>query len=377
MNWFQKQRSILDFAWSSLLRRWKKNLALTMVYTFIVFILASILFFTQAIKQEARIVLKGSPEVIVQKLTAGRQDLVPEGYAEALKKIVAVAGVRGRLWAYYYEPSTRANFTVVVPAAEEMEAGTLAIGYGIARTLKTKVGELIPMKASDGTYQSFEVTKIFSPESELVSSDLIEMSEEDFRKLFSVPDGLYTDLVARVRNEREAFVVADKIRRLLPDTRPILREELLRTQDAIFEWRSGLLFVIFAGAMAAFMIFAWDKATSLSTEERKEMGILKAVGWETSEVIAMKSWEGIVVSLSSFLTGVVLAYCHVFFTSVFLFAPVLKGWAVLYPHFQPIPFIDSGQLIALFFLTVVPYTVATVIPSWKAASIDPDSVMRA
>jgi ABC-type lipoprotein release transport system permease subunit len=377
MNWFQKQRSILDFAWSSLIRRWKKNLALTVVYTFIVFILASILFFTQAVKREARLVLKGSPEVIVQKLTAGRQDLVTERYEEGLKKIIGVTEVRGRLWAYYYEPSTGANYTVVVPADEEMESGTVAIGHGIARTLKANEGEIIPMKASDGTYASFEIAKIFSSESELVSSDLIEMSAADFRKVFDVPAGFYTDLVAKVRNEREAFVVADKIRRLLPDSRPILREELLRTQDAIFDWRSGLLFVVFVGAMAAFMIFAWDKATSLSTEERREMGILKAVGWETSEVIAMKSWEGIVVSLTSFLTGVILAYCHVFFTSGSLFSPVLKGLAVLYPQFQLVPFIDPGQLVALFFLTVVPYTVATVIPSWKAASIDPDSVMRA
>jgi len=31
----------------------------------------------------------------------------------------------------------------------------------------------------------------------------------------------------------------------------------------------------------------------------------------------------------------------------------------------------------LFFLTVVPYTFATVVPSWRAATTDPDAVMRA
>jgi hypothetical protein len=42
-------------------------------------------------------------------------------------------------------------------------------------------------------------------------------------------------------------VVADKIRRLLPDTRPILRGEILRTYDSLFDWRKGLLLVVFAG----------------------------------------------------------------------------------------------------------------------------------
>jgi ABC-type lipoprotein release transport system permease subunit len=111
-------------------------------------------------------------------------------------------------------------------------------------------------------------------------------------------------------------------------------------------------------------------------EEKKEIGILKAIGWETSDVIVMKFWEGMVISLSSFLTGILFAYVHVFFTSSILFEPALKGWAVLYPQFKLVPFIDASQVATLFFLTVVPYTVATIIPSWRAATVDPDAVMR-
>ena len=137
-----------------------------------------------------------------------------------------------------------------------------------------------------------------------------------------------------------------------------------------------MVFLLF-GALLAFIIFAWDKASGLSLEERREIGILKAVGWETSDVLLMKFWEGLVISLSSFLMGIILAYFHVFFTSSALFAPALKGWSVLYPDFKLTPFIDFSQIAALFFLTVVPYTVATIIPSWRAATIDPDAVMRA
>ena len=38
--------------------------------------------------------------------------------------------------------------------------------------------------------------------------------------------------------------------------------------------------------------------------------------------------------------------------------------------------IFRALLAILFFFTVIPYTVATIIPAWRAATIDPDVVMR-
>ena len=72
----------------------------------------------------------------------------------------------------------------------------------------------------------------------------------------------------------------------------------------------------------------------------------------------------------------ILAYCHVFFFSASLFDHALKGWAVLYPEFRLTPVIDRYQLTVLFFLTVLPYTTATIVPSWLAATADPDAAMR-
>jgi ABC-type lipoprotein release transport system permease subunit len=202
------------------------------------------------------------------------------------------------------------------------------------------------------------------------------MSEHDYRAFSGIPINHATDLVLKVRNSKEYTTIAEKIVRLLPDTRPIVRDEILRTYNAVFSWRSGVVLVIFGAVALAFAIFAWDKASGLSIEERREIGILKAVGWETSDVLFMKFWEGLSVSLTAFLLGVSLAYMHVFFSSSFLFAPVLKGWSTLYPSFRLVPAISFGQLTATLLLTVVPYIVTTILPSWRAATIDPDAVMR-
>jgi ABC-type lipoprotein release transport system permease subunit len=375
-TWIQRQKNIIDFTLSSLLRRKRKNAALVFVYTLVVFLLASVIFFTHAIKREASLVLEGAPEMIVQRMIAGRQDPIPISYAERVQKIRGVRSVRGRLWGYYYDPVVGANYTLMVPEGDLPGEGSIRIGHGLARTRLLDVGDEMEFKAHDGVIFNLTVRDIFPAGSELISSDLVLISESDFRKLFGLAAGHVTDLILAIGNPREQSTIAEKIAALLPDTRIILKEELLRTYDTIFNWRGGLMLVILFGAVLAFIIFAWDKASGLSAEERRETGILKALGWETSDVILLKFWEGMAISLSAFFTGVILAYVHVFFMSSALFEPVLKGWTVLYPKFKLIPFIDPYQIVTLFFLTVVPYTVATIIPSWRAATIDPDSVMR-
>jgi ABC-type lipoprotein release transport system permease subunit len=377
MDWIEKQRNIIDFTMSSLVRRKGKNVALIVVYTLVVFALASVMFFTHAIKREASLILRDAPEMMVQRLVAGRHELIPVSYIDTLKQIRGVQSVRGRLWGYYYDPTNRANYTLVVNQDLHSSTGNVTVGKGVLRNLIGKERGTIPIKAYDGSYLFLKIKGTLSSESELVSSDLILISEEDFRRLFGISEEYVTDLTLRVKNAKELTTIAAKIVQLLPDTRPILRDEIRRTYDAVFDWRGGMIIVILFGTVMAFIIFAWDKAAGLSAEEKKEIGILKGIGWETSDVLMMKFWEGVAVSLTSFFLGVVLAYGHIFFTSSTLFESALKGWSVLYPNFRLTPFVNAYQVGTLFFLTVVPYTVATIIHSWRAATIDPDSVMRA
>jgi ABC-type lipoprotein release transport system permease subunit len=409
-NWIEKQRYIIDFTLSSLLRRKVKNFGLLALYTLIVFILASTMFFTYSIKKEASLILKGTPEIIVQKIVAGRHDLFPVSYIDTLKSIRGVAAVESRLWGYYYDSLVSANYTLLTPptgggsanktqssakttvvenesgvdkskplfelGGAVLEPGTLIIGNGIARLRNIGKGDYMPFRAFDGNVLNFRIAGTLSSQSELVSSDLILITGEDFRKLFGIDNSYVTDVTVAVNNPSEIAMVASKIRIRLPQARPISRDEILRTYDSIFNWRGGMMIVIFSAAVLAFVIFAWDKASGLSAGERREIGILKAVGWETSDVIQLKFWEGAVVSLTAFFTGVILAYIHVFFTGSLVFEPALKGWSNLYPNFELTPFVNLEQLTTLFFLTVVPYTVATIVPIWRAATIDPDSAMR-
>lgn len=372
----EKQKNIIDLTISSLWRRRSKNVALVVISTAIVFILASVMFFADSLKREAGAILTGSPEIIVQRMLAGRHELIPVAAAADLAAIKGVVSVKPRLWGYYFYASSKVNYTVMAPYGFGHEEGNIMIGAGVARIHGVRKGDRMWFTRSDGAAMNLAVAGILPADYEIVSSDLIVMREGDFRRLFGIPEGYATDLAVTVRNARELTTIAAKVTEIVPGSRPIIRDEILRTYEAIFSWRQGIMIVMLLGTVFSFAILAWDKASGLGTEEKREIGILKAVGWETSDVITMKFWEGVVICVSAFLTGVVLAYFHVFFTSYILFEPVLKGWSVLYPHFRLVPHTDIYQMAVLFFLTVVPYMAATVIPSWRVAIVDPDEVMR-
>jgi ABC-type lipoprotein release transport system permease subunit len=374
--WLEKQRYFLDYTLSSLLRRKGKNLSLLFVYSLVIFVLCSTMFFSSAIRKEAAEILKDSPEIVVQRVMGGRHDLIPVEYVERIRSIRGARSVKARLWGYYYHPAARSNYTIMTPEDFSHGDDAIEVGNGVLRTWGTAQGNRLYFKAQDGETLILNAVRAFDGETDLVTSDLILMSERTLRKISGIPDGFATDITLKVRNSKEWQTVAEKIVELLPDTRPILREEVLRTYSSLFDWRSGYIVVLLGGAVLAFFIFAWDKATGLSGQEKTEVGILKGLGWDTSDILATKFWEGTTISLTAFLLGVIAAYCHVFLASAPLFEHAFKGWAVLYPEFRLQPAVNAFQVAVLFFLTVVPYTFITIVPTWKAAITDPDVVMR-
>jgi len=383
----RRHLKILDFALASLQRRPFKNWAIVAVYAFTVAVVASVLFLTQSIRREAAQLFIGAPELTVQRMVGGRHVPIEISAGETIAGFPSVIGVEPRFWGYTYEAVTESTITImgVGPgmAAIDLVEGRLpthptecAVGAGVAAMWGSSVGGEIILIDAATTGVLYEVVGTFTSESDILTNDLVVMTADEAAIFLGLPEGSATDLAVKVANENEIDTIATKIKRAFPDSRPITRSEVLRTYDAVFHWRSGMMLAVFSGGLIAFVILAWDKATGLSAEERREIGILKAVGWDTSDVLELKMWEGTVISLTSLLLGLIAAVIHVFVLGAPLLVPMLRGWSVLFPQLHPTPHIDPYMLFAIGFLTVVPYVAATVAPSWKAAVTDPDSVVR-
>lgn len=374
--WFEKHRYFLDFTLSSLLRRKGKNAALILVYTLVVLQISYVVFFSSALRTEAKAVLAETPEMIVQRMVAGRHDLISLAHISKIEQIPGVREVLPRLWGYYFHMATRANYTIMATEPFGHKDDEIIAGTGVLASWNKKVGDICFFRGHDGEAIQLRVAEALSSSADLVAADLILVSTAAFQKLFAIQEGFATDLLVRIGNPREGETIAEKIMKILPDTRPILKAEILRTYDSIFDWRSGYILVLLSSAAFAFFVFAWDRATGLSAEEKLEIGILKAIGWDSSDIMLVKFYESAVISLTAFITGVIAAFVLLFFGSFQIFGHALKGWSVIYPTFRLSPSMDFYQLATLFCIAVMPYLLITVIPAWKVSITEPSSVMQ-
>lgn len=387
--------NLLDFTIHSFLRRKGKNLSLILLFSYLIFLVASVLLLTGAIKKEAQRGVSGLPDITVQRLVAGRHYPIPASYAERLDEIFGIQKIEPRLWGYYLDSSTQSNYTIIGYDAdkdswkeelgliisqdekkEKLEEGQAILGEGIMKARYLRLGQKFALHTYDFKLLPFRVIGSFKGITNLQTYDVILLSMEDARKILGMEKGLATDLGVSVYNKNEVTTIAKKITEVLPGIRVVVKSQLGRTYDTVYSWKSGYVLITLVGSLLAFAMIVWDKASGLSAEEKREIGILKAIGWDTSDILIMKFWEGLAISLPSFMIGIIFAYIYTFFMG----APVLKyviiGWSVLYPPFKFTPNVDLNQLLVLLFLTVIPYIISTIIPSCKAAIIDPDTVIR-
>jgi len=398
-SWFERQKNIIDYSLQSLLRRRSKNILILIIFVLLVFAVSSILFITGSLTQEMMMTSNDLPDITVQRILGGRQVNVPASVIPEIENIPGVEAVETRVWGYFFLASLQANFTIYGMDLNLLEEGEyqkivnwknipdgatknpdfrMIVGRGVYELLSD-----IGMEQAYLFYQPtwekpipFDIIGTFKTETELQSNDLMVLQTEGARQVLELPPDEFTDLVVYVPNPEEIENIALKIRRYFPELRTVTRAQIQNTYAAVFGWKSAFVLSSLLAAIFAFLILIWDKASGLSMEEKREIGILKAIGWDTDVILSVKLWEGLILSGISSLAGLLLAYAYIYGLRAPGLREIFIGWSTLYPSFQLMPDIDPKFLLLIVVISVVPYLAVTVFPAWKAAITDPDAIIR-
>jgi len=359
---------------------------------------SSVLFMKDGLVREGQLSLKYAPDLTVQGVAGGRQSYIETRYINPIQTILGVKTVVERIWGYGNIGNTLIvivgidleNPTINLVAAYPIESGsflnpqknnTVVLGKAVADLIGAKVGNYLTIIAESNQVHQYTVVGVFNSESSIFNADTVLMSKDDARSFFDVPADKATDLLVYTQEVNPAFYqtqvnfVAREISEL-PKVRVLTKDVLASAQETTYGARSGFFSLIWYLVLISVAIVAFNQTVVVGHESKFEIGLLKALGFSTSDIIQIRLIEG---TLLGFLAGSIGIVFGIFYNAV-LNAPVLKdvmlGWATLYPTF-PVPYWVSPQSILLTYaITVIPVLFATVIPSWLNATVDPDIAMR-
>ncbi|WP_373005008.1 ABC transporter permease [Sulfurimonas sp.] len=386
---------LIEYAINAIFRQKYKSFFITTVLTLLIFLLTTVFFITNSIKYELDSTVDALPEIVVQKIKAGRHYDIDVDIQEEILEITGVVDAVARVWGYYYFENAGVNFSVV--GVNEFEAqyknslanvvkngdlgdsenSFMVVGSGVKKTMHDNYyKEYFNFIKPDGTLKKVDVVGVFDGDTQLESNDMIVMSKENVREIFDIYETKATDIVVKVSNPDEVATIAAKIKLIFPDSRIITKNDLKISYQNIFDYKSGIFLALFIISLFTFFIIIYDKASGLSSEEKREIGILKAIGWKIDDVLKEKFYEGFIVSFVAYMAGVILAFAFVYIFQAPLLQNIFTGYSQLKTSFE-LPFIfDVQTLFLVFFLSVPVYIAATIIPSWKTATLDADEVIR-
>jgi putative ABC transport system permease protein len=185
--------------------------------------------------------------------------------------------------------------------------GQTIIGRGIADDLKLDVGDSLKVvtQASDGSLQlkKFRIVGIFRTGVTTLDDKVFQIPISD-AKTFLRTGGGAQSIIIMLNDYHLAGRVASRISALLKDPTLAVTPwtaigdygRLIRLEEKIF----NVLFVVvlFLGAFIITNIM-----TMVVLERRKEIGILKSMGFANAEVLVLFLWEGIFLGLWGSIIG--------------------------------------------------------------------------
>jgi ABC-type lipoprotein release transport system permease subunit len=264
---------------------------------------------------------------------------------------------------------------------EADQDSTVVMGKAVADLLGAKVGNVLSLISESNQVHKFKIVGVFNTESGIYNSDTILMTKTDARLFFDVPEGKATDLLIYTEEIDPQFYrtqvnfIARETSEL-PNVRVLTKDIIASAQEVTYGSKSGYFSILWILVLIAVAIVAFNQTVVVGHESKFEIGLLKALGFSTSDIIQIRLIEGTVLG---FLAGSIGLIVGILLDSV-LNAPVLKdfilGWATLYPAF-PVPLLISAETVFLtYVISIVPLLFAIVIPSWLNATVDPDISMR-
>jgi ABC-type lipoprotein release transport system permease subunit len=261
----------------------------------------------------------------------------------------------------------------------------LVVGAALARRLKLKVGSvLLPFYHNDRGERLSRVVGVFKPDAPLWLANLILTTFETAEAIFD-QEGLATDLLVWCQpGQQDAVTEALENGPTFPagSGRGTVRLEVTAREDLLallprgLRHREGAFNLHFLLAFVVGILVLLVTSGLGLAERRREIGILKATGWQTDEVLLRGAVESLCLSLAGSCVSVLLAWVWLRLLNGAGVAAVFLPGAGLVPDFR-VPFrLAPVPVLLAFVISLVLVSSGTLLSTWRAATAPPRVAMR-
>ncbi len=380
-----KHLNLLFLATENLLRHRTKTVVVSLCLIAILSPFITAIAISEGVREQSLISVNTGADLYLTYDEFGRNAAIPLKYLDEIKKIFGVTKAVPRIIGRGFLQNKLAIIVGInkedVPESISCVSGRIfenphevVVGYELAKHFHLQIGDQFSMRCQQR--KVFTVVGFFSSDSSIWGASMIFMSFRDAGELFGKQDAA-TDIQIHTLPGHNAEIATD-----LYD---IFQNEPYRLQDkqmvelyvkkgfmlkeGIF---SALYVVAFALGVPAILI-----ASGFGLSERKrEIGIMKATGWQTLEVLELISMEQLLISLLGATITLLISILWVkgfngaFIAQFFIAEITMLPKFTLPARFLPLPCLLS--FFFAFFLTMV----GSVYSSWRASTVSPVVSMK-
>ncbi len=384
-----RHKNLLFAAVYDLIRRRLRSIVTTLCLMAIIFPLVTALAISEGLRFQAEIGIREGADIYVSEDRYGGSGPLPLDYQEELSDIHGVSFVRPRVVGRTYfadrlvamvglDREALLSLTPVVIGDIPEAAGEVVVGEEIAKAFGIEPGIRFTLAANN--------RKVFRPTGTLASSclwcsDVMIMHLEDANEFFRMKD--YTSQLLVYTASESTTSLTGSLVQYFMEQRPALPgihiEDRTRTHERL---RSGYahgrgVFIVLYVILMALAVPAFLVTSGLGMRDLdREMGVLKAVGWRTWEVIEKVALENLLISLSAVCLSVLLSMVWIKGLNGMLIAQFYVAEVGLLPHVDiHSRYLPSHALLCFLFALGVTL-VGSVFSTWKKTRITPGELMK-
>jgi len=364
------------------------------LFFIILFLLFSVLFIATSLQSEQLTIVKNEPEILVENYKGGKKVDIDDYFIQPLTTLKGVDAIIPRILGNY--PFEQAGVTFQIIGIDFFAPN---FNDQINRLTKEKINlasqevVFVPSGVQKILAQSYyqkeftlysytgepkKVTLVPLPTQNVgISENNVILCDTSLaREILGLETFEYSDLYLSVPNEMEIPNLVTEIRTLYPNAKITTKETHIAQIHTLYDTKGGIFLSLFTIVLLSFMILLYQKTLFSFASEKKEIGILRAVGWKITDIILLKMVQNLFIALFGYLTALIAAYLFVFKFD----APLLRNIFIesdmrpFLPHF--IPSFGLSELILVLLISVVPFVASVLFPVWKLSVIDPTEVMK-